>query len=122
MTVVVCEDDENLLELIELIILDLNINIIKCGSDDCLRETVLNNKVDLVIVDYWLKKIKADKVIKEIQISNPEIPIILMSAVVNLSEVKEELKVNDYVKKPFNIQVFKNKVINYIDDSKNSNN
>lgn len=122
MTVVVCEDDKNLLQLIELIISELNITVIKCSDDLSLRNIIKNNEVDLLIIDYWLKKVKADDVIKEIQISHPGLPIILMSAISNLSEVKEKLKVSDYLRKPFDIDIFKNKVISYIHDSKNSNN
>ena len=114
MTVVVCEDDKNLLQLIELIISELNVDVIKCNEAECLIETVNKDNVDLVIVDYWLKKTKADSVIKSIQISNPTLPIILMSAVQNLSEITEKLKVSDYIKKPFDIEEFKLKVTNYL--------
>ncbi len=122
MTVVVCEDDKNLLQLIQLIISDLDIQVLTCTDDVSLREIVAKNKVDLLVIDYWLKKVKADDVIKEIQSSHPDMPIILMSAIANLSEVKEQLKVSDYLRKPFDIDIFKSKVINYINnDTQNRN-
>lgn len=106
MTVAVCEDDKNLLQLIQLIISDLDINVLTCTDDISLREIMAKNKVDLLVIDYWLKKVKADDVIKEIQSSHPNLPIILMSAIANLSEVKEQLKVSDYLRKPFDIDIF----------------
>lgn len=122
MTVAVCEDDKNLLQLIQLIISDLDINVLTCTDDISLREIMAKNKVDLLVIDYWLKKVKADDVIKEIQSSHPNLPIILMSAIANLSEVKEQLKVSDYLRKPFDIDIFKSKVINYINnDTQNRN-
>jgi DNA-binding NtrC family response regulator len=122
MTVAVCEDDKNLLQLIQLIISDLDIQVLTCTDDISLREIMANNKVDLLVIDYWLKKVKADDVIKEIQSSHPNLPIILMSAIANLSEVKEQLKVSDYLRKPFDIDIFKSKVINYINnDTQNRN-
>lgn len=122
MTVVVCEDDKNLLQLIELIIAEQNIRVLKCSDDVTLRGVMSNNRVDLLIIDYWLKKVKADDVIKEIQDKNPELPIILMSAVSNLPEVREKLKVTDYLKKPFDVDIFKSKVTSYLYDTQNSNN
>jgi len=122
MTVVICEDDKNLLQLIELILSDLDIRIIKCADDITLRDIIKNNDIDLLVIDYWLKQVKADEVIKEIQNSNPELPIILMSAISNLSEVRERLKVNDYLKKPFDIDIFKSKVTSYLYDTQNRNN
>jgi len=121
MTVAVCEDDKNLLQLIELIISDLDVKILTCADDITLRELVANNHIDLLVIDYWLKKVKADDVIHEIQISNPKLPIILMSAISNLSEVKERLHVTDYLKKPFDIDIFKSKVTRYLHDTQNSN-
>jgi DNA-binding NtrC family response regulator len=114
MTVVVCEDDKNLLQLIELIIADLNVKVIKCSDDIALRQVMLNNDVNLLVIDYWLKKVKADDVITEIQSTHPDLPIILMSAISNLTEVQERLKVSDYLKKPFDIEIFKTKVSNFI--------
>lgn len=49
-------------------------------------------------------------------------PIILMSAIANLSEVKEQLKVSDYLRKPFDIDIFKSKVINYINNNTQNRN
>lgn len=122
MTVVVCEDDKNLLQLIELILSELDVRIIKCSDDISLRNIVKNNNVDLLVIDYWLKKVKADDVIQEIQSTHPNLPIILMSAITNLSEVKEKLRVTDYLKKPFDIDIFKTKVTTYLYDTQNSNN
>lgn len=122
MTVVICEDDKNLLQLIELILSELDVRIIKCSDDISLRNIVRNNNVDLLVIDYWLKKVKADDVIQEIQSTHPNLPIILMSAITNLSEVKEKLKVTDYLKKPFDIDIFKTKVTTYLYDTQNSNN
>lgn len=122
MTVVICEDDKNLLQLIELILSELDVRIIKCSDDISLRNIVRNNNVDLLVIDYWLKKVKADDVIQEIQSTHPNLPIILMSAITNLSEVKEKLKVTDYLRKPFDIDIFKTKVTTYLYDTQNSNN
>lgn len=52
MTVVVCEDDKNLLQLIQLIISDLDIQVLTCTDDVSLREIVAKNKVDLLVIDY----------------------------------------------------------------------
>lgn len=113
MNIVVCEDDKDLLNLIEMIVEDLDINLIKCADDAALREIMVGTQVDLLIIDYWLKKTKADVVIREIQQTNPNLPIILMSAINNLTEIKKQLKVDDYLSKPFDIDLFKSKIINY---------
>lgn len=114
MTVLVCEDDKNLLQLIELIISELNVEVVKCSDDKCLIDALAHENIDLIIIDYWLKKTKADSVIKKVKNLYPEIPIILMSAISNIVEVQEQLQVSDYLKKPFNIENFKDKVIKHL--------
>lgn len=121
MTVVVCEDDKNLLQLINLIISELNVTVLTCSDDKSLRHIMAKNEVDLLVIDYWLKNTKADDVINEIQASNPALPIILMSAIANLSEVKERLRVSDYLKKPFDVDIFKSKVNNFLNGTQNRN-
>jgi DNA-binding NtrC family response regulator len=114
MTLVVCEDDKDLLGLIELIVSGMDINLIKCIDDNSLREVMAQDTAfDLLLIDYWLKQNKADTVIKEIQGSHPNLPIIIMSAITNLPEVTAMLKVNDYLKKPFDIELFKSKINKY---------
>lgn len=117
MNIVVCEDDKDLLNLIEIIVEDLDINLIKCADDTALREIMAGTQVDLLVIDYWLNKTKADVVIQEIQQSHPQLPIILMSAINNLTEIKKDLKVDDYLRKPFDIELFKSKIINYLESS-----
>lgn len=114
MKVVVCEDDKNLLELIELIISELNVEIVKCYNDSDLRKIIKAEKIDLLVIDYWLKDNKADTVIKEIRAEQPKLPIILMSAISELPALKRKLNVNDFVSKPFDIDAFKNKIIPYL--------
>ena len=123
MTIAVCEDDKDLLGLIELILEDEGHNLVTSSDDSSLRQIINSDaKIDLVVVDYWLKKTKADEIIKEIKAKDNNMPVILMSAISDLPEVSERLGVNDYIKKPFDIDNFKNKIKNYINDSQDNNN
>lgn len=122
MTIAVCEDDKDLLGLIELILADEGHNLITSSDEDTLRQIINSDaKIDLLIVDYWLKKTKADNIIKETKDKYSDLPVILMSAISDLPEVSEKLGVNDYIKKPFDIDNFKNKINNYINDTQDNN-
>ncbi len=121
MKVVICEDDKGILELVKFIIEELQFSVYTCTDSKSLKKYVLNNKVDLIIVDYWLKNERAERVIKEIK-TEMQVPIILMSAANNLENTIEKLEVDDFVKKPFDIEEFKLKVKNIIYGPNNINN
>jgi DNA-binding NtrC family response regulator len=112
MKVVVCEDDRDLLSLIEVILSDLNFELETCMDEDSLKVIMTSQKVDLLVIDYWLKQSKADSIIIELKKTNPELPIILMSAINDLPQITKSLGISDYIKKPFDIEVFKSKIVN----------
>ena len=66
-------------------------------------------------------KVTADDIVTKMK-KNSDLPIILMSAIHNLKEVATKLKVDDYIEKPFHIDVFKTKINNLIHDFHNNNN
>lgn len=124
MNLVVCEDDRGLLSLIELVVSEMEeeINLLKCTDSSSLRKVISSTDIDLLIIDYWLKQDTADEVIKEIKTKHPQLPIILMSAITNLPKVSADLQVADYLKKPFEVELFKTKVNNFLNGTKDSNN
>lgn len=121
MKVAVCEDERGILELVEFIVNEMGHVTIKCATSDELITMLKNNSVDLVILDYWLKEGRADKIIAKIHSEFAGVPIILMSAVSELPELSKKLKTEGYIKKPFDIDDFKLKISSIFNDSKHSN-
>lgn len=115
MNIVVCEDDKDLLGLIEIIMDNEEYQLLTASDDKELRQIMDSPvKIDLLVIDYWLKKTKADQIITEIREANHELPIVLMSAISDLPEVSKRLGVDDYIKKPFDVTEFENTINKYI--------
>lgn len=121
MNILVCEDHKAIQDLIEMVLLSNGYNIYKCPDGDCVEKIIEDKKIDLLIIDYWLDDVTADEVIKVLKSKHDGLPIILISAINNLKEVKEELGVEDYLQKPFDLEDLTYKVNNLIHDTKNSN-
>lgn len=122
MNIVVCEDHSAIQDLIEWALDDLGYNVIKSQDELSLLDALKKNKTDLIILDYWLNNVTAEhavKVIKQDKVYK-SIPIILISAVNNIKELKEKLNLNDYLRKPFDIDELISKVKIQLNDSKNS--
>lgn len=122
MNVLVCEDDPGIQDLMEIMLEDMDFEVMKCDNQESVKELMSTEKVDIVIMDYWLSDGKADDVIIETKKKYPEVPILVVSADTNLDEVVKKLEVNDYLKKPFDIIEFQSKIKELSDGTNNSGN
>ena len=122
MNVLVCEDDPGIQDLMEIMLQDMEFDVLKCDNQESVKELMSKEKIDLVIMDYWLSDGKADEVIIETKKKFPKVPILVVSADTKLDEVVKKLEVNDYLKKPFDIIEFQSKIKELSDGTNNSSN
>ncbi len=117
MKVLICEDDIGIQDMIELLLSDMGHSLLKVEEPEDVLPVLNSAKVDLIIMDYWLRDIKADVIIKKVKQHFPTTPILMISAVNNLEEIQSDLQVNDYLKKPFDITDFQTKVTALLNDT-----
>jgi DNA-binding response OmpR family regulator len=122
MTVLVCEDDPGIQDLMEIMLQDMDFDVFKCDDQDGIRETMSSEKINLLIIDYWLSDGKADDIIIETKKKFPKVPVLVVSADTNLEDVVKKLDVNDYLKKPFDIIEFQTKIKQLSNGTNNSSN
>jgi len=103
MNILVCDDEIEIVEAIEVYLRNEGYNVFKCYTGLEAIETVENNEIHLVLMDIMMPVmdgIKATSMIREIR----NIPVIMLSA---KSEDKDiimglNLGADDYITKPFN--------------------
>ncbi len=103
MNILVCDDDIEIVEAIEVYLKNEGYNIFKCYSGLQAIETVEKNEVHLIIMDIMMPVmdgIKATTKIREIK----NIPVIMVSAKSEESDIVLGLNMgaDDYITKPFN--------------------
>ncbi|MEL7648023.1 MAG: response regulator transcription factor [Sedimentibacter sp.] len=103
MNILVCDDDIEIVEAIEVYLKGDGYNIIKCYSGLEAVEAIQNNDVHLVIMDVMMPGmdgIKATTKIREIK----NIPVIMVTAKSEESDIVLGLNMgaDDYITKPFN--------------------
>ncbi|MGB4439783.1 MAG: response regulator transcription factor [Sedimentibacter sp.] len=103
MNILVCDDDVEIVEAIEVYLKNEGYNILKCYSGLQAIETVEKNDVHLVIMDIMMPGmdgIKATTKIREIK----NIPVIMVTAKSEESDIVLGLNMgaDDYISKPFN--------------------
>lgn len=103
MNILVCDDDREIVEAIEVYLKSEGYNILKCYSGKEAIETVESNEVHLIIMDIMMPEmdgIKATTKIREIK----NIPVIMLSAKSEETDIVLGLNMgaDDYITKPFN--------------------
>lgn len=102
MNILVCDDEIEIVEAIEVYLRNEGYNIFKCYNGLEAIETVENNEIHLVIMDIMMPEmdgIKATEKIREVK----NIPVIMLSAKSEDIDIVNglEMGADDYITKPF---------------------
>lgn len=105
MKILICEDDKNIAEAMKIILTDSGYQVdLEFDSDKVLGKIKKTNP-DLIILDLCLSGVDGKTLSKEIK-TNQELrsmPVVMISASNQLEKITQELLVDDFLPKPFDI-------------------
>lgn len=105
-TILVIEDEEDLLELIEYNLQKVNFETIGFLSTKNVKQLLSEEKIDLMIVDRNLPNVEGSEFVKTLRDEGINIPTIFLTAKDKDKEIEEgfERGGDDYMTKPFNMK------------------
>ena len=103
MTILVCDDDKEIVEAIEIYLMQEGYNVEKADDGQEALKIVKDKKIDLMIIDVMMPKLDGIRATLQIR-KESKIPIIILSAKTEDADKILGLNVgaDDYVTKPFN--------------------
>ena len=103
MTILVCDDDREIVDAIEIYLMQEGYSIEKAYDGEEALEILKNKKIDLMIIDVMMPKLDGIRATLQIR-KESSIPIIILSAKTEDTDKILGLNVgaDDYVTKPFN--------------------
>ncbi len=110
--VFIFDDNVEILDLCTDILEDFDCEVKTSPTTNNLEEMLQDYMPDLIFMDNWIPDmsgIEATRLIK----SNPElkqIPVIYFSANSNIKQLADEAGADDYIEKPFDIEMFEDTV------------
>lgn len=114
--VLVCDDDEAVLEVTRTILEMKGYSVVTMNNCDHVVDRVEEEQPKLILMDLGIPP-KGGKTATEELKHDPhtrEIPIIIFSASPNISSETNKTEADDYLEKPFNIEELENKVEKYL--------
>lgn len=106
MSILLCEDDENLGMLLREYLQAKGFDAELCPDGDAGYKAFLKGKFDICILDVMMPKKDGFTLAKEIHAANPEVPIMFLTAKTLKEDVLEGFKIgaDDYITKPFSME------------------
>lgn len=106
LSILLCEDDENLGMLLREYLNAKGYNAELCPDGEAGYKAFLKNKYDLCVLDVMMPKKDGFTLAQEIRQTNSDIPIIFLTAKTLKEDVLEGFKIgaDDYLTKPFSME------------------
>jgi DNA-binding response OmpR family regulator len=101
--ILICDDDEDILEMLGLILEDTGYEIItECNSLN-INRIIESQSPDLIILDLWMPALSGDEVLRGLR-KNPQtenLPVIVISASREGKIIADQAGASGYIAKPF---------------------
>lgn len=113
--VLVCDDDQDILEMLVLVLETYGYNAIAESNSSNLFKTIEREHPGLMIIDLWMPIMTGDEVVKILRNcpQTKNLPVIVISASMNGEKTATDAGASDFISKPFDIVNLINKVEQY---------
>ena len=103
LTILLCEDDQNLGMLLREYLNAKGYNAELCPDGEAGYKAFVKNKYDLCVLDVMMPKMDGFTMVRQIRQTDQQTPVLFLTARSAIDDVVEgfELGANDYLKKPF---------------------
>lgn len=105
-TILVCDDDPGILEVIKIILEENNIEVVTASGGKGIQKLIASVKPDMLFLDLWMPGIEGEEITKILKRDpkTKKIPIIIISALNDTKDIAKKVGANDFISKPFTIE------------------
>lgn len=101
--ILICDDDEGILDMLEMVFEDTSYEVIPEKNSLNIKNIVENQLPDLILLDLWMPLLSGDQVLKTIR-KNPatkDLPVIIISASREGRQIATDAGASGFIAKPF---------------------
>jgi len=114
--ILLCDDDLDIATLMSIIVKSLKYEFAKVNEIKEITDLIEQEKPDLILMDLWIPEIGGEEAVKLIKADSrtKDIPVLLFSANDQLPEIAEKVGADGFIRKPFDIAVFKDTIAPFL--------
>jgi DNA-binding response OmpR family regulator len=103
--ILICDDDEGILEMLEMILEDTGYDIVPERNSLNIYNLINQEHPDLLLLDLWMPVLSGDQVLRTLK-TNPDtskLPVIIISASTEGKHIAREAGADEFIAKPFDV-------------------
>ena len=114
--ILVADDDNDLLQLVKMQLQKAGFAVQLSLNGRGVMKMALEDHPDVILLDITMDGISGGDICKKLKTQNETaaIPVIMLSANDNIEDIASECGADDYVRKPFDLQVVRQKISQYV--------
>jgi CheY-like chemotaxis protein len=111
-TILVCDDNEGILDMLGLILEDAGFDVIPEQNSLNIYNLIEKKQPDLVLLDLWMPVLSGDQVLKVLRQNNRTkgLPVIVISASTDGSKIAQDAGATAFIAKPFDVDDLVSKI------------
>ncbi len=115
----VVDDEADILEFLKVILEDEGYNVVTTDKDDYLEKLHDDTLPDLILLDLLLSGKDGREIVNYLKLNEKthHIPVIMFSAHPSAREITKQAGADDFVAKPFEIDLFLKKVAQHLKET-----
>jgi two-component system, OmpR family, alkaline phosphatase synthesis response regulator PhoP len=104
--ILVCDDDEGIVEVMQIILEENGYEVKPLTQGKGIEKKVAEYQPDLIFLDIWMPGIDGQETTKLLKkgVKTKDIPVVLVSALNEIGQIKNKVGADDFLAKPFDIQ------------------
>lgn len=110
--ILVADDDEMLLESVKYFLEEKGLTVFVLSSIRKISQTIKEQKPDLIVLDLYFPDGRGGQVCCDLKVNKEakKIPVLLISSHDNLKKIACDVKADDYLRKPFEVEELYKKI------------
>ncbi|MGE4513755.1 MAG: response regulator transcription factor [Chryseobacterium sp.] len=110
--IMVCDDDQGILDVLQMLLESEGFTVFTEINSTNLIKQIHTHKPDLLLLDLWMPLLSGDQVLKAIRNTGEikDLSVIVLSASVDGHDIASDAGANDFVAKPFDLDVIVSKI------------
>lgn len=104
--IMICDDDQGILDVLEMMLEIEGYQVFTESNSTNLMNEIKLTSPDLLLMDLWMPVLSGDQLLKAIRTSKDfeKLPVIILSASVDGSEIASDAGADAFIAKPFNLE------------------
>ncbi|MBG9376325.1 response regulator transcription factor [Panacibacter sp. DH6] len=110
--VLICDDDEGILDLLTLVLAAKKINAVTERNSANIFEKITQEQPSVVILDLWMPVLSGEQIVKKLKLNaqTKDLPVIIFSASIDGKKIAHDAGADEFLEKPFDLKKLLDKV------------